>query len=160
MGINNNIVFPQQKKFTILKGKVAFLEFDKKPNHFNTNNYDLYDIILNKFDINSNWELQNTYDTIICYRTLLFCKNNNYFFEQCYNHLNKNGNLFIDYSYGSVGEDMFKKIGYSVGFIKNNIQQYCQYTTNFNTKIISPCITSYWNDNLLHDNDLLIFRIK
>ena len=157
MGKNNAIVFPIQKEFTNLKGKVAFLGFDYKPIHFNTNNYDCYDIQLENFDINSDWKLNNNYDTIICYRTLLFCTENKYFFKKCFDFLNENGELYIDYSYGSVNEAMFKKTGQILGWIKNNIQQYCTYKNINGKEIISLCITSYWNDDFLNDSNFINF---
>ena len=160
MGINNKIIFAQQKKFTTLRGKVAFLGFSSKPKHFNTNNYDLYDIILDNFNINNKWELNCNYDTIICYRTLLFCNNYKYFFKKCYDHLNKEGDLFIDFCLGSMGVNEFNKIGHSIGFYKNFIQQICKYTNIKNEKIICPCITSYWNETLINYPDFKKFCEK
>lgn len=160
MGISNNIVFLKQREFTVLIGKIAFLGFDKKPNHFDTKNYDCYDIQLDNFDINSEWSLKGYYDTIVCYRTLLFCKNNTYFFKKCYEHLNLNGELFIDYAYGAVSDNFFRQIGPCVGFYKNDIQQYCTYKTNVGENIYSDCLTSYWNDDLIKDINLINFHKK
>jgi len=53
---------------------------------------------------------------------------------------------------------MHKKIGDTVGFIKNGIQQYTQYKTVNNKIVISPCITSYWSDELIKYEDYKIFK--
>ncbi len=92
MGRSDPILKSFYKSYISPKGKTALLGF--------TNNDffegDLYDKQLDNWNINTDWQLGQTYDTIISLRCPYFARDPEGFIEKCYEHLNPGGLLYVD----------------------------------------------------------------
>ena len=106
-----------------LKGEIALLGF--KDNQYFPG--DCYDMQLKNWNINSNWELNKKYDTIICLRTAYFAKNPKDFIRRCYEHLNEDGMLYVDWGLG----DHWRFENYKIGWVKNGEHEYAYKEDNF-----------------------------
>ena len=147
MGRSNNILKPFYSRAIKPQGSVALLGF--------TNNSwfkgDLYDKELNNWDINSNWELSQKYDTIICLRCAYFSRDPYDFISRCHNSLNKDGILYVDWGLG----DHWRFKDYKIGWIKDGEQEYAYGEDNFLWSTI-------WSDEFLEDHQFQLFenRVK
>ena len=89
MGKSNQFLEPFYKDIIETKGDIALLGFQNNkwfPG-------DLYDLQLNNWEINSDWNLSKNYDTIISLRCPYFAKNgvgSSFNCQLCCNQLNLN----------------------------------------------------------------------
>lgn len=148
MGKSNEIIkkFYDESKVNS-NGKTALLGF-------NNNNWyagDLYDIQLKTWDINSDWKLTTSYDTIICTRTAVFAKNPQDFIEKCYNYLKPNGKLFVDWGLGFWCYEC--GIPCSLGWVKNGKQQ---FSTHGGIKCYLQ--STLWDKSFEEDSEVKIFK--
>ena len=147
MGRSNILLFPFYKKFIKPQGKVALLGF--------TNNDlfegDLYDLQSNNWNINSNWELDKKYDTIISLRCPYFSKDPESFIKKCYDSLNKDGRLYADWGLG----DHWRFSNYKLGWVKDGEQEYAYAPENY-------LWSTVWDDSFLEDEQFKLFsnRVK
>ena len=134
MGKSNGILLPWFKKHIKTKGKVALLGF--------TNNDlfqgDLYDKQLNNWDINSWWNLNSKYDTIVCTRCASFAMFPSDFIMNCHHHLNDGGMLYVDWSLGDGWRFPFK-----VGWVKGNEHEWAYEKNN-------RLWSTVWDDEFLN----------
>ncbi len=126
-----------------LKGEIALLGF--KDNQYFPG--DCYDMQLKNWNINSNWELNKKYDTIICLRTAYFAKNPKDFIRRCYEHLNEDGMLYVDWGLG----DHWRFENYKIGWVKNGEHEYAYKEDNF-------LWSTTWNDKFLEDEQFKVFE--
>jgi|TARA_R110002020_G_scaffold46994_7_gene134069 SAM-dependent methyltransferase len=112
---------------------------------------DLYDLRLGNWDINSDWQLDKKYDTIICTRCAYFAKQPEQFIERCYNSLNDGGRLYVDWGLG----DHWRFDDYKVGWVKNGEHEYAYKDDNFLWSTI-------WDDSFLENEQFNVFsqRVK
>jgi|ETNvirnome_2_300_1030623.scaffolds.fasta_scaffold03769_1 hypothetical protein len=116
MGVSDTILLPHQvtlindliKAQDINKEKVfkiAYLGNQNKKHivvqHcqklFPYGRHDLYDIVLNNWDINKEWKIEG-YDLIICYRTTPYVKSLEFFLEQLKKCISKNKYIIFDFT--------------------------------------------------------------
>ena len=121
---------------------------------FTNNNFfrgDLYDLQLDNWNINSDWQLSKKYDTIICTRCAYFAKDPEVFINRCHNNLNEGGRLYVDWGLG----DHWRFKNYKIGWVKNNEQEYAYKEDNF-------LWSTVWDDSFLEDPQFKIFsqRVK
>ena len=116
MGRSDPHVYNFYKHYIKPEGTTALLGFT------NNNWYqgDLYDLQLNNWDINDEWELPRKYDTIICLRCPYFSKNPKDFISRCYDSLNDGGKLYVDWGLG----DHWRFEEYKVGWVKNGEHEF------------------------------------
>jgi SAM-dependent methyltransferase len=128
-------------------GTVALLGFTNN-NFFNG---ELYDLQLNNWDINSEWELDKKYDTIICTRCAYFAKEPEDFIKRCYNNLNDGGKLYVDWGLG----DHWRFKNYKVGWVKDGEQEHAYKEDNF-------LWSTVWDDSFLDNPQFKMFsqRVK
>ena len=145
MGRSNALLFPFYKKFIKPQGEVALLGF--------TDNGlfegDLYDLQLNNWNINDNWELEKKYDTIISLRCPYFSKDPENFIKKCYNSLNKYGRLYVDWGMG----DHWRFENYKVGWVKDGEHEHAYGKDNF-------LWSTVWDDSFLKDHQFELFRAR
>ena len=99
---------------------------------------DCYDLQLDNWDINSDWELRQEYDTIICLRCAYFAEDPKLFIKKCYNSLSTGGKLYVDWGLG----DHWRFENFKVGWVKDGEQEYAY---NYNNHLWS----TIWDDCLL-----------
>lgn len=114
---------------------------------------DCFDIQLNNWDMNSQWILPKTYDTIIQVRSSMFSNNPEDLIKRCHDSLNKDGKLFIDWMLGGAFYENMKKETYSIGWNKNGEKKdirYGKYT----------CIpkTTFWDSSFEEDKEVILFK--
>jgi SAM-dependent methyltransferase len=141
MGRSNSILSPIYQSFP-LEGSVALLGF--------TDNQlfkgDLYDLQLDNWDINSQWELPKKYDTIISTRCPYFAKDPKDFIKRCYNNLNPGGTVFLDWGLG----DHWRFENYKIGWVKGKEHEYCYKDDNY-------LWSTVWDDEFLEENEFKKF---
>jgi len=134
MGYTDQLIIPiYQKKIkpegaTALLGSISNKYFEG----------DLYDLQLDNWEINSNWKLPKTYDTIICTRTAYFAKDPKDFLKRCYDSLNDNGTLYVDWGYG----DHFRFSDYKIGWKNENEHEHAHAPENY-------LWSGVWDDSIL-----------
>ena len=143
MGKTDSLIFPWYKSLIRPEGDVALLGF-QNTNHFNG---DLYDDALGNWNINSDWELEKKYDTIVCLRCAYFAKNPEDFILRCYDSLNPNGELFVDWGLG----DHWRFPMYKVGWVREGEHEYAYQDDNF-------LWSSIWDDSFLEDENFKTFE--
>tara|TARA_Y100000310_G_scaffold218705_1_gene219998 strand:+ start:2874 stop:3479 length:606 start_codon:yes stop_codon:yes gene_type:complete len=112
---------------------------------------DLYDLQLGNWDINSDWELGQKYDTIISLRCPYFAKDPEDFVRRCHSHLNPGGYLYADWGLG----DHWRFDNYKIGWCKDGEQEYAYKNDNF-------LWSTVWDDSFLEDERFKLFssRVK
>ena len=110
---------------------------------------DLYDLQLNNWNINNQWQLNKQYDTIICTRAAYFAKDPEDFIERCHENLNKDGKLYVDWGLG----DHWRFDNYKIGWIKDGEQEYAYENDNF-------LWSSVWDDSFLENEQYKLFCTK
>jgi len=142
MGRSDPYILPFYRENIKPEGQVALLGFTD-------NRYfagDLYDLQLNNWEINSDWNLDKKYDTIISLRCPYFAKDPEDFIKRCYDHLNEGGKLYVDWGLG----DHFRFENYKVGWAKNGEQEYAYKDDNF-------LWSTVWDDSFLKDEQFKLF---
>jgi len=125
------------------QGSIALLGFQN-------NQYfpgDCYDLQLNNWDINSDWQLNEKYDTIICLRCPYFAKDPESFIQKCYDSLNENGRIYIDWGLG----DHWRFDDFKVGWLKNGEHEYAYKDDNF-------LWSTVWEESFLKNSQFKIFQ--
>jgi len=143
MGRSDPHIMPWYKHHIKPEGKVALLGFRDN----NVFEGDLYDQHLGNWDINSEWELTQKYDTIICTRCAYFAKDVDDFIKRCYINLNKGGRLYIDFGLG----DHWRFEKYKVGWIKDGEQEYAYGEDNF-------LWSTVWDENFTEHPHFKVFE--
>lgn len=145
MGRTNPYLIPWYKEHISTSGSVALLGF--------TNNDwfegDLYDLQLGNWDINSSWELDKKYDTIISLRCPYFAKDPEDFIVRCFDHLKPNGILYADWGLG----DHWRFDKYKIGWVKDGEQEYAYEADNF-------LWSTVWDDTFLNHPHFKAFSQK
>ena len=147
MGRSDPYVYDFYKFHIKPQGEVALLGFVNN-NWFDG---DLYDLQLNNWNINDNWQLSQKYDTIISLRCPYFAKDPQDFIHRCYSNLNDSGRLYIDWGLG----DHWRFDKYKIGWIKDGEQEHCYGEGNY-------LWSTVWDDGFLVDNHYQLFceRVK
>jgi len=114
-----NLYYPN----IILEGDVALLGFENNQ-YFNG---DCYDLKLGNWNINSEWELDKKYDTIVSLRCPYFAKDPEDFIKRCYRHLNESGKLYVDWGLG----DHWRFDKFKIGWVKDGEHEYAYKEDNF-----------------------------
>ena len=143
MGKTNSILFPWYKRLIKPKGDVALLGFDNNELF----DGDLYDLSLGNWEINSKWNLNKKYDTIICTRCAYFSKDPEDFILRCYDSLNPNGKLYVDWGLG----DHWRFANYKIGWTKGEEHEYAYDKENF----LWSCV---WDDSFLDNHQFRVFQ--
>ena len=143
MGKTNSILFPWYKRLIKPKGDVALLGFDDNELF----DGDLYDLSLGNWEINSKWNLNKKYDTIICTRCAYFSKDPEDFILRCYDSLNPNGKLYVDWGLG----DHWRFVNYKIGWTKGEEHEYAYDKENF----LWSCV---WDDSFLDNHQFQVFQ--
>ena len=112
---------------------------------------DLYDLQLNNWNINDDWELKKKYDTVICTRTAYFAKNPEDFIKRCYENLNEGGKLYADWGLG----DHWRFNNYKIGWVKDGEQEHAYREGNH-------LWSAVWDDSFLENKQFELFsnRVK
>jgi len=143
MGRSDPVIFQFYRNFVVPKGRTALLGFSNN-NWFQG---DLYDLSLNNWLINSEWELNKSYDTIISTRCPYFAKDPKDFIRRCHDNLNDDGLLFAEWGLG----DHWRFDNYKVGWVKNGEQEHAYGETNF-------LWSTVWDDDFLNDPNFKLFE--
>ena len=143
MGRSDPYMYDWYKSVIDQKGKTALLGFTKN-NWFEG---DLYDRQLGNWEINSDWQLGQTYDTIICLRCAYFAKDPKQFITKCYEHLNPGGRLYVDFGIG--GHWNFDQ--YKVGWVKNGEHEHAYDENNF-------LWSSVWHESFPQHPEMKVFK--
>ena len=133
MGRSDPIIFQwyidHMYKFDI--DKIAFLGFNGEnslTNAFNSDEKDFYDLSLGNWNINDDsWNIDKTYDLIVCTRCAYFSKNPKKFIKNCHAILNDGGRLFVDWGLG----DHWRFENYKIGWVKDGEHEFCYGEDNF-----------------------------
>ena len=142
MGRSNQFLFPFYKQHIKPKGDVALLGFTEN----GLFDGDLYDRSLNNWNINSEWELEKKYDTIISLRCPYFSRNPEDFIKRCYENLNEGGKLYVDWGLG----DHWRFKNYKLGWIKDGEHEYAYGENNF-------LWSTVWDDSFCAHPDFELF---
>lgn len=142
MGRSDPYIFSFYKNNIRPSGDTALLGFTNN-NFFKG---DLYDLRLGNWDINSDWQLDKKYDTIICTRCAYFAKEPEQFIKKCYDNLNTGGRLFVDWGLG----DHWRFDDYKIGWVKNGEHEYAYKEDNF-------LWSTVWHDSFLENEQFNIF---
>lgn len=147
MGKSDGILNPWYKQSIVPQGRTALLGFQNN----NVFPGDLYDLQIGNWDINDDWSLDGTYDTIISLRCSYFARDPQQFIKKCYEHLNDNGTLYVDWGLG----DHWRFENYKIGWIKDGEQEYAYKDDNF-------LWSTVWDDSFLENEQYKIFcdRVK
>ena len=151
MGKSDSFVFPFYLEMLkdLRPESIAFLGFDKE-NHFTSKIESpirkFYDISLGNWNINSDWNLEQKYDLIVCTRCAYFCKHPEQFIVKCKQHLTEKGNAFVDWGLG----DHWRYQNFKVGWLRNGEHEKAYYENNF-------LYSSYWTDELEKDEEVKKF---
>jgi len=145
MGRSDPLIRPFYHEHIKPQGEIALLGF--------VNNSwfdgDLYDLQLNNWNINDNWELDKKYDTIISLRCPYFAKNPEDFIERCYSHLNDKGKLYVDWGLG----DHWRYANYKIGWVKDGEHEEAYEEGN--------CLWSgVWDDSFLENEEYKLFQSR
>ena len=156
MGRSDTVLFPTYSRLLGNQhyDQVAFLGFSK-PNVFtnsiSANECDFFDLGLNNWNINSQWDLKKKYDLIVSTRCPYFAKDPRDFLIRCHDSLRDGGVLLADWGLG----DHWRFDNFKVGWVKDGEHEHCYGDTNF--------LWSYvWHDSFLEDPQVKLFisRIK
>ena len=148
MGKSDKFLMPIFKKIFPKKYPIALLGFTKIPDFIESNNdIDLYDISLKNFNFNSEWKLKRKYKSIICTRSLYFCKDPITFFKKCKEYLHEDGEIFVDFFYGH-GWSRFKN--FKVGWLKDGEQEWEYEKGNY-------LWSGIWDDSFLKNEQVKLF---
>jgi len=143
LGRSNPYIYSFYRKHIKPEGQTALLGF--------TNNQwfngDLYDLQLNNWNINNDWELNKKYDTIISLRCPYFAKEPEDFIKRCCNSLNENGKLYVDWGLG----DHWRFENYKIGWVKDEEQEYAYEDNNH-------LWSAVWDDEFLTDLNFKLFE--
>jgi len=143
MGRSNTVLMPWYKSIIEQSGETALLGFTDN-NWFNG---DLYDLSLENWNINSDWELTKKYDTIICLRCAYFAKDPQTLIKKCYDHLKKNGRLYIDWGLG----DHWRYENYKIGWVKDGEHESYYKEDNY-------LWSTVWDDSFVENLDYKVFE--
>ena len=145
MGKSDGILNPWYKQSIVPTGRVALLGFQ------NNNIFpgDLYDLQIGNWNINDDWSLDGTYDTIISLRCPYFAREPGQFIKKCYDHLNDDGVLYTDWGLG----DHWRFNNYKIGWVKDG--EYAYKDDNF-------LWSTVWDDSFLENEQYKYFcdRVK
>ena len=143
MGVSNSIVVPfYQKYISKLENPIALLGSSDNSMFEG----DLYDMSLGNWNINDEWTLPKSYQTIICTRCAYFCRDPLSFVKKCHMNLEEGGMLYVDWGLG----DHWRFKNFKVGWIKNGEQEHAYQKDNFLWSAI-------WNDSFLSDENVQWF---
>ena len=147
MGKSDGILNPWYKQAIVPKGRVALLGFQDN----NIFSGDLYDLQIGNWDINDDWSLDGTYDTIVSLRCPYFAKNPQQFMKKCHDHLNDGGVLYTDWGLG----DHWRFKDYKIGWVKDGEQEYAYKDDNF-------LWSTVWDDSFARNEQYMLFcdRVK
>ena len=143
MGKSNSYVIPFYKNTIKPEGDVALFGFTDN----NMFQGDLYDLSLNQWQINSDWNLTKKYDTIISTRCPYFAKDPGVFIKKVYDHLNEGGVAYLDWGLG----DHWRFDNYKIGWVKDGEHEYAYQEDNYLWSIV-------WNEKYamhFHAKDFL-----
>ena len=143
MGKSNQFLEPFYKNIIEPKGDIALLGFQN--NKWFSG--DLYDLQLNNWQINSDWNLSKKYDTIISLRCPYFAKEPIKFIDKCLEHLNSGGTIYADWGLG----DHWRFDNYKVGWVKDGEHEWAYEKDNY-------LWSTYWNSDLLQDTEVQKFE--
>jgi hypothetical protein len=101
---------------------------------------ELFDRMLDNWEINSEWDLSRKYDTIICTRCAYFAKDLKDFFKRAHGHLEDGGIFYVDFGIG----DHWRYDNYKIGWIKDGEQESAYWEENY-------LWATVWHDNFLDD---------
>jgi hypothetical protein len=153
MGRSDPYIVPFYKQRIRPEGKVALLGFTNN----NIFEGDLYDQQLGNWDINSEWELPQKYDTIICTRCAYFAKDVDDFIKRCYISLKDNGRLYVDFGlgdqwrYSEVVAPFVNHFEYKVGWVKDGEHEYAYAKDNY-------LWATVWDDSFSDHEQFKIFK--
>jgi len=99
-----------------------------------------------QWDINSEWDLGESYDLIVSTRCPYFAKNPREFIDRCLAHLNPGGHLFIDWGLG----DHWRCPTYRVGWVSDNVREFAYAPDNFLHSV-------YWRKEFEEEHDVKLF---
>tara|TARA_R110001592_G_scaffold198339_12_gene446544 strand:+ start:464 stop:1081 length:618 start_codon:yes stop_codon:yes gene_type:complete len=152
MGRSNGKLFPIYAKKIKQQQPVALLGFTNKPPFIKSGDFDCYDLQLKNFNINEDMRLKRKYKSIVCTRTLYFCRDPLKFLTQCRDFLLPGGEIFIDFG---LGNHWTKFENFKVGWVKGGEHEWEYEEKNF----LQSCI---WDDSFLENKQVKIFqeRIK
>jgi len=108
---------------------------------------DIYDIQKGNWDINSKWELDKKYNTIICTRCAYFAKDPEDFIIRCYDSLNVDGKLYVDWGVG----DHWRFKNFKVGWVKGGEQEFAYGKENYLWSMV-------WDESFLLNNQYKMFE--
>ena len=147
MGKSDVILNPWYRQVIVPKGRVALLGFQNN----NVFPGDLYDLQIGNWNINGDWSLDGTYDTIISLRSPYFARDPEQFIKKCHEHLNDDGILYADWGLG----DHWRFENYKIGWAKDGEQEYAYKNDNF-------LWSTVWDDSFLENEQYKIFcdRVK
>jgi len=147
MGKSDVILNPWYRQVIVPKGRVALLGFQNN----NVFPGDLYDLQIGNWNINDDWSLDGTYDTIISLRCPYFARDPEQFIKKCHEHLNDDGILYADWGLG----DHWRFENYKIGWVKDGEQEYAYKNDNF-------LWSTVWDDSFLENEQYKIFcdRVK
>ena len=147
MGKSDSLLRPIYSAMFPKKGDIALLGFT-------TNDWsrgDLYDLRYNNWDINSNWQLEKKYDSIISTRCPYFSKNPYDFIKRCHENLKTGGEIFLDWGLG----DHWRFKNYKIGWLKDGEHEYAYDENNY-------LWSTVWHDSFLEHPQFKLFeeRVK
>jgi len=140
-----NRIMPKGK--TALLGFVEEGIFSKQCVNVHSPIYDLYDLQLRNWEINSKWDLGQKYDTIICLGTAFFAKDPKDFIKRCYEHLNEGGKLYVDFA---LGENL-RFQNFKIGWVKDWEHEYAYNEYNL-------AWSTVWDDSFLDNKYFKFFQ--
>lgn len=144
MGVTNAIIVPFYKGIIRdFDSPVALLGFVDN----SIFEGDIYDIQKGNWDINSKWELDKKYNTIICTRCAYFAKDPEDFIIRCYDSLNVDGKLYVDWGVG----DHWRFKNFKVGWVKGGEQEFAYGKENYLWSMV-------WDESFLLNNQYKMFE--
>ena len=143
VGRSDPHIMPWYRHHINPEGKVALLGFRNN----NVFKGDLYDQHLENWDINSEWELTQKYDTIICTRCAYFAKDVDDFIKRCHASLRPNGKLYVDFGLG----DHWRFENYKIGWSKDGEHEYAYNDKNF-------LWSTVWDDSFVNHPQFKLFE--
>jgi len=139
MGKSDKYIIPFYKeKISQTDSPIALLGFSNNDMF----DGDLYGLSLGNWNINSEWELDKKYNTIICTRCAYFAKDPEDFITRCYNSLGENGLLYVDWGLG----DHWRYKDFKVGWLKGEEHEGHYFDGNF-------LWSTVWDDSFLEDGE-------
>ena len=142
MGVTNTVLFPFYKKYIKVVSPCALLGFTDN----SLFDGDLYDLRLNNWNINSQWDLNKRYETIICTRCAYFAKDPEDFIIRCHKYLKPGGKLYVDWG---VGEH-WRYDNFKVGWVKNGEHEKKYTEDNYLWSMV-------WDESFLENESYQVF---